>query len=374
MYQPRQFLRETTRYPVYDADGAQISRRDYVGQFEFVADTLERTLLPEGYITAADSTFHAYIPDYQGNIVGVYNSSTNTLEQFTDYYPYGLPHASATAPTANRRKYGAKELTTDHGLNLCDFAARWHNPAFPAFTTVDPLAEKYYPISPYSYCADEPVNLIDPSGMEFDTSLLTNEDFELWTSMINFLCECSPLFSTLYKELENSEKIYTINSVSSLAGNADTYATASFNDATNEIQLLEESGKIMLNPARIAEELFHAYQSEIDYDGGQMNKEFEAKIFVMASSTEFEFGPASLDNDYEPFNYYYSLISENWYSKNDPLIQLKHPNSTAFTSDFVRYANDYVEYCKMQKITNPVYLTRTTTFPRALKSIYDKTY
>ena len=165
MYQPRQFLRETTRYPVYDADGSLLSKRDYIGQFEFVADTLERTLLPEGYITAADSTFHAYIPDYQGNIVGVYNSATNTLEQFTDYYPYGLPHASATAPTANRRKYGAKELLTANGLNLYDFAARWHNPAFPAFTTPDPLAESYYPTSPYAYCSGDPVNLVDPTGM-----------------------------------------------------------------------------------------------------------------------------------------------------------------------------------------------------------------
>ena len=150
---------------VYDAAGSLLSRRDYVGQFEFVADTLERTLLPEGFVTACDNVFHAYIPDYQGNIVGVYNSSTNTLEQFTDYYPYGLPHASATAPTANRRKYGAKELTADLGLNLYDFAARLHNPAFPAFTTMDPMASDYYPTSPYTYCSGDPVNLVDPSGM-----------------------------------------------------------------------------------------------------------------------------------------------------------------------------------------------------------------
>ena len=28
------------------------------------ADTLERTLLPEGFVTACDNVFHAYIPDY----------------------------------------------------------------------------------------------------------------------------------------------------------------------------------------------------------------------------------------------------------------------------------------------------------------------
>ena len=161
---------------VYDAAGSLLSRRDYVGQFEFVADTLERTLLPEGFVTAGDNVFHAYIPDYQGNIVGVYNSSTNTLQQFPDYYPYGLPHATSTAPPAHRRKYGAKALTADLGLNLYAFAARFQNPAFPAFTTPDPLAESYYPTSPYAYCSGDPVNLVDPSGMDI---YRFNEDGEL---------------------------------------------------------------------------------------------------------------------------------------------------------------------------------------------------
>ncbi|MBQ6709862.1 MAG: hypothetical protein IJN26_04080 [Bacteroidales bacterium] len=34
--------------------------------------------------------------------------------------------------------------------------ARW--------TTPDPLAEKYPGISPYVYCNDNPVNLVDPDG------------------------------------------------------------------------------------------------------------------------------------------------------------------------------------------------------------------
>ena len=172
---------------VYDTDGALISRRDYVGQFEFVADTLERTLLPEGFITAADSTFHVFIPDYQGNIVGVYNSATNTLEQFTDYYPYGLPHASATAPPVNRRKYGAKALTADLGLNLYDFAARFQNPAFPAFTTPDPLAEKYYPTSPYVYCGGDPINLIDPTGMKWKNEKDKQYMLDILNNRLNWL-------------------------------------------------------------------------------------------------------------------------------------------------------------------------------------------
>ncbi|MBR1521214.1 MAG: hypothetical protein IJ635_08250 [Bacteroidaceae bacterium] len=34
------------------------------------------------------------------------------------------------------------------------------------FTTVDPHAESYYHLSPYSYCGGNPVNAIDPNGMD----------------------------------------------------------------------------------------------------------------------------------------------------------------------------------------------------------------
>ena len=55
-----------------------------------------------------------------------------------------------------------------HGLNLYDYSARYYQPAIGRFTTVDPLAEKYYSISPYAYCLNNPLKYIDPTGMYFD--------------------------------------------------------------------------------------------------------------------------------------------------------------------------------------------------------------
>ena len=74
---------------------------------------------------------------------------------------------SKKATCDNRRWYGSKELTTDHGLNTYDFEARWLAPAFPRFTTPDPLSTDYHPISPYAYCGANPINLIDPTGMDW---------------------------------------------------------------------------------------------------------------------------------------------------------------------------------------------------------------
>lgn len=36
---------------------------------------------------------------------------------------------------------------------------------------MDPLCEKYYSISPYAYCAGNPVLLVDPNGMEIGETL-----------------------------------------------------------------------------------------------------------------------------------------------------------------------------------------------------------
>lgn len=51
-----------------------------------------------------------------------------------------------------------------HGLDWYDYGARNYEPVLSRFTTIDPLAEKYYSISPYAYCAGNPVMFVDPDG------------------------------------------------------------------------------------------------------------------------------------------------------------------------------------------------------------------
>ena len=39
-----------------------------------------------------------------------------------------------------------------------------YDPAIMRFTTMDPMCEKYYHLSPYAYCGNNPVNYIDLHG------------------------------------------------------------------------------------------------------------------------------------------------------------------------------------------------------------------
>ena len=80
----------------------------------------------------------------------------------TDYYPYGTPFTTAEA--VQPYKYGAKELDRMHGLDLYDSEARWYDSLLGRTTTMDPKSEKYYNLSPYTWCAGNPVRYMDERG------------------------------------------------------------------------------------------------------------------------------------------------------------------------------------------------------------------
>ena len=106
--------------------------------------------------------------DALGNVRETYMGSTNTSftrVQQMQYYPSGLPWNDNYQPSQQPYKYGGKEFVEMHGLDEYDSQARWYYPALMRTTTQDPLAEKYYDISPYAWCANNPVNLVDPDGM-----------------------------------------------------------------------------------------------------------------------------------------------------------------------------------------------------------------
>lgn len=45
-------------------------------------------------------------------------------------------------------------------------SARYYNSALSIWLSVDPMADKYPGLSPYTYCTDNPVRLVDPDGRE----------------------------------------------------------------------------------------------------------------------------------------------------------------------------------------------------------------
>ena len=67
-------------------------------------------------------------------------------------------------PGVQPYKYGTKELDRQNGLDWYDSQARMYDPLLGRTPTMDPLSEKYYSISPYAYCAGNPILYTDSDG------------------------------------------------------------------------------------------------------------------------------------------------------------------------------------------------------------------
>ena len=141
--------------------------RDYCGDIIYKDDEIERILTDNGY-AVPDRTdgynYYYYVRDYQGNIRAVLDEENNVVES-NGYYPYGMPYADNYF-SAQPYKYGGKELDRANGLDMYDFEARQYDPIVPHFITIDPMAEKNCSVSPYSYCGGNPINRVDPTGMD----------------------------------------------------------------------------------------------------------------------------------------------------------------------------------------------------------------
>jgi RHS repeat-associated protein len=147
---------------------------DYLGSFVYVNDnnvrTLESTSFAGGRINKTNNTYdiNYFITDHLGSTRVIVNNAGEIKAQY-NYYPFGKEHENPNLiNSTNRWGFSGKEKQTVKDLGYLDFIARMYaNSEIPMFTTQDPLAEKYYSLSPYMYCAGNPLRYVDPFGMDW---------------------------------------------------------------------------------------------------------------------------------------------------------------------------------------------------------------
>ena len=67
-------------------------------------------------------------------------------------------------PFADIYTFSAKEHDPETGLSY--FGSRYYSSDLSVWLSVDPMSDKYPGLSPYVYCADNPVRCVDPNGEE----------------------------------------------------------------------------------------------------------------------------------------------------------------------------------------------------------------
>ena len=153
----------STDYLEANSIHSTIHDREYTGTghiYERGKIQIERT--PGGYFDYATKSFRHYLTDYQGNNIAVADNDGFLLEQ-TDYYPYGEPWHEPDHPYT----YSDNERLHTFGQNQYDFHARRLVTSLLRFDKPDPLMEQYPWLSPYIYCAANPMLYTDHNGLRF---------------------------------------------------------------------------------------------------------------------------------------------------------------------------------------------------------------
>ena len=70
----------------------------------------------------------------------------------------------STQTQQSRHTFSAKERDTETGYSY--FGSRYYSSDLSIWLSVDPMAAKYPSLSPYTYCAENPVRVVDPNGEE----------------------------------------------------------------------------------------------------------------------------------------------------------------------------------------------------------------
>lgn len=96
-------------------------------------------------------------------------NSTGTVEEINNYYPSGALF-TIPVPDVQDYKYSGKELVDYANLGWYDYGARYYDPVLMRWHSADPLLEKYYDTSPYSFCSNNFVNFVDPDGKAWETA------------------------------------------------------------------------------------------------------------------------------------------------------------------------------------------------------------
>ena len=165
------FKDQSTITYTYAADGTKLrvehkignstTRTTYCSNVIYEDGTAKCLLTEEGYVSLDDREYHYYLKDHQGNNRVLVNKNGG-VEEINHYYPFGGVFASEE--NVQPYKYNGKELDAKKGLNWYDYGARHYDATLGRWHAVDPLAEKYYSVSPYNYCMNNPMNAIDPDG------------------------------------------------------------------------------------------------------------------------------------------------------------------------------------------------------------------
>ena len=369
----------------YSADGVKLSVSDGANGYDCLGSliyvrtngslSLDRALFDGGALRPNGAVDY-FVKDHLGSVRVIVDQAGTVREQ-NDYYPYGerCPESTYAISAVNRYKFNGKEEQTVGDLGMLDYGARMYQAGIGRWFTQDPLAEKDYSVSPYAYCNNNPIRFIDPDGMKIDTTMLSKDQMAIYKKAADALVESSNLFATMYRSLEQSSEVYAIEFGQTALDQSGSHVSGQFMSNKNgggTVMFLE--GMSYIGDEVLIEELFHAYQHDNrdEYQQGDFNREFEAKVAVTAIGMDQPGGSGySEKKGMETFQ---NKVGIGIYGDDNAIIGSHKVMSSEFITEYINAANRYAEFNKQANHGNTHYWRSTTVAPFCLQKLIRDTY
>ena len=184
---------------------------------------------------------------------------------------------------SERYRFTGKERDSESGYDY--FGARYYSSTLPMWLSVDPLSDKYPELSPYAYCAWNPMKFVDPDGRKVffaqGVSDSFKQDFQLAVKYMN-----QHKISDMLYQLEKSQNVYYI-------AEGEQLKSSSYYPKTRTITWSSRTGYITdilyeMSPVEVLNhEIDHALQHDLnpkqqleDYDkkNDQYGNEEEKRV------------------------------------------------------------------------------------------------
>jgi len=161
----------------------------------------------------------------------------------------------------SRYKFTAKEL--DNETNYTYFGARYYDSDVSIWLSVDPMADKYPSMSPFMYCAGNPVILVDPDGQRITFGFLAFKSRHLFNRVYR---SADAETRAKYDALKSSNVNYRIN----MTNLSDRAGGTTYNFAKDRVDVnINPNSSNMVGT--IGDELETAYQYQVGDIGFVLN-------------------------------------------------------------------------------------------------------
>ena len=226
--------------------------------------------------------------------------------------------------------FSAKEKDSETGLSY--FGSRYYSSDLSIWLSVDPMTAKYPSLSPYTYCADNPVKLVDPNGEE--------------------VCDggdpSSKRLRRFYDYFDRKIRAPLMKMVEDGANDNDLEAAADYLCNKYQKRLLKGYNRAVNGMGRIEKinvEVFSETEEKIEIDSRPDNQEMtvcgEIPIGANVYAVEIDFNPYGVEN-------YATFIAANKVETG----WINSPEGNSFSYDLEVDGAGSITYCIQNRLAD----------------------